>query len=70
MGEKGSGRPKGSTKPLSKYLVGLQEDLEEIAEHVELANWMLGIQRGKLDNLRRKIKLEEYRRRMRRTRKR
>ena len=71
MGGKGSGRPRGSYKRLHQYLADLQEDVEELEddnkqakEQVELTEFKLRILKGKIDSLRRKAKLEEYRRKI------
>lgn len=52
---------------MSQHLAGLLEDIEELEEYVDvgMANWLLRVIKGKMDNLRRKAKLEELRRKFR-----
>lgn len=67
MGGKGSGRPKGSDKPLSEVLAGIHKDIAELEDYVYRKCQGL---RARIDyHIWKQQKIEEYRQKMRRLKK-
>ena len=61
MGGKGSGRPKGSTKPLSEVFADIQVDIGDLHEAVSKR---INALNAKLHYHVKKHKIEEYRRKI------
>jgi len=63
MGGKGSGRPKGSYKPLSEVFAGIQEELADLEDYVYKKCYNLRMRIGY--HRLKQMKLEENRRKFR-----